>query len=139
MAKSDINYSRPKGSNNIISENNSFNKTRANNSKSQGKNFKPRNSYSNTKSSYSKREQDSYLTSDVDSELESDVYLEKLETKKRIEREKNIKKRKDKDYDDTVKMKKSQSKPKKMKNIDWTRGYQNGLFDDDDYYDEYMR
>ena len=124
-----------------MSERNGFSKTTSNNSMSQNRNYNTKNnSYStSSKNSYDDREDDRYMSSDADNEIESDIFLEKLETKKRLEREKTIKKKKDLDEDNTVKMKRSHGKPKKMKNINWTRGYQNGLFDDDDFYDEYMR
>lgn len=41
--------------------------------------------------------------------------------------------------DELTNIKKSRGKPKKLKNIDWTKGYEDGLFDDDSFYDEFMR
>ena len=73
-----------------------------------------------------------------DKSLDSDVYFEKLEAQKRLEREKKIKRKKDQ-VDETVSNRKSKSKNKKMKNIDWTKGYEDGLFDDDEFYDEFMK
>ena len=71
-------------------------------------------------------------------EVEHELFLEKLEAKKRLEREIKIKKKRIvKDH--TQKEKKPQEKHKRMKNIDWTKGYEYGLFDDDEYYDYYMK
>lgn len=73
-----------------------------------------------------------------DNSLDSDVFYEKMEAKKRLEREKKIKRKKDQ-VDETFNNRKSKNKNKKMKNIDWTKGYEEGLFDDDDFYDEFMK
>lgn len=73
-----------------------------------------------------------------DKSLDSDVFYEKLDAKKRLEREKKIKRKKDQ-ADEIVNNKKSKNTNKKMKNIDWTKGYEGGLFDDDNFYDEFMK
>lgn len=73
-----------------------------------------------------------------DNSVDSDVFYEKLEVKKRLEREKKIKRKKDY-VDEAFNKKKPKNKNKKMKNIDWTKGYEDGLFDDDDFYDEFMK
>ncbi len=73
-----------------------------------------------------------------DRSLDSDVYYEKLDVKKRLEREKKIKRKKDQGVE-IVNNRKSKNKNKKLKNIDWTKGYEGGLFDDDVFYDEFMK
>ncbi len=72
------------------------------------------------------------------SSVDNDMFFEELESKKRLEREKKIQRKKVKDEEDR-KTKKPHGKQKKMKNIDWTKGYDKGIFEDGDLYDTYMR
>lgn len=71
-------------------------------------------------------------------EVDGELFLEKLEAKKRFEREIKIKKKRTIE-EHIQKEKKPQEKRKRMKNIDLTKGYEYGLFDDDEYYDQYMK
>lgn len=62
---------------------------------------------------------------------EKEQQPDKFETIKRIEREKKAMQKKQ-ESKKTEKQAKPQVKQKRTNNIDWTRGYQNGLYDDDD-------
>ena len=92
---------------------------------------------------YSSKKSNSYQESFVDSkhevEADSDVFFEELEDIKRLERDKKIKRKKVKEEDVDDKAKKLYGKQRKIKNIDWTRGYEQGLFEDDEFYNDYMR
>lgn len=156
MATSNSNYSRPQASNYNSTKANNYGKTNNNYNKSKGNNYnKTRsNNYSKQQGgNYSKQQGNNYnkhgayddvkrgsnVRSDTKSNVDTDVFFEKQEAQKRLDREKKIKRRKDEGQAIAVKQKKSQARPKKLKNIDWTKGYEDGLFDDDEYYDDYMR
>lgn len=76
----------------------------------------------------------------VSSSKEREQQSDKLETIKRIEREKKAMQKKQENNKKNEKV--SARVPKKQKranNIDWTKGYENGLYgDDDEDYTEYM-
>ena len=62
---------------------------------------------------------------------EKEQQPDKFETIKRLEREKKAMQKKQ-ESKKTEKQAKPQVKQKRTNNIDWTRGYQNGLYGDDD-------
>lgn len=62
---------------------------------------------------------------------------DKLETIKRLEREKKAIQKKNRD-EELEKQKKPLMKSKKNKTINWTKGYECGLLDEDEDYSEYM-
>lgn len=163
MATSDTNYSRPRGDNYKNTRESNYNKSGAssfskqkNNNYSKptdnnfrSNNFKNKNQDKNSnfrKNLYSKsgevannhKQQGSYLDSEKESDIDNDVFFEKQEAQKRLEREIKIKRRKDKKEDTIPKIKKANGKTKRLKNIDWTKGYEDGLFDDDEFYDDYL-
>ena len=134
----DIN-SRDKDNKFKSKENNSWTKDSSSRSNSNFRNQKKEYNYKNNqRPNYDGDRQASYSNSEPENEIDNDVFLEKLETKKRLEREKEIKRRKHKEKDASIKEKKHQAIPKKLKNVDWTKDYEDGLFDDE-FYDEYMR
>lgn len=157
MATSNTNYSRPKdnnynktkGSNYKKTGDSSFSKQKSNNyskptdNNFRNNNFKNRDRNSNfDKNSYSGGNKPAYnkrQDSEKESNVDNDVFFEKLEAQKRLDREIKIKRRKDKKEDTTPKIKKSNGKAKRLKNIDWTKGYEDGLFEEDGVYDDYMR
>ncbi len=123
MATSNTNYSRPEG-----------NKYRNN---KDYKTYKTRNN-SFKQNELDNYNEDSYLDSDLETKIDNSVLYEKLETQKRLERKKQIKKRKD-EFVDSTNNRKSAPKSRRKNNINWKRGYEEGLFNDDEFYDEYMR
>ena len=62
---------------------------------------------------------------------EKEQQPDKFETIKRLEKEKKVMLKKQ-ESKKTEKAAKPQMKQKRANNVDWTRGYQNGLYDDDD-------
>ncbi|WP_343209742.1 hypothetical protein [Anaerolentibacter hominis] len=69
---------------------------------------------------------------------EDEGQADKIEVMKRLEREKKVKQRKQ-EHDGKERPVKAHGKQKNGKNIDWTRGYQNGLYgDDDESYTEFL-
>lgn len=71
---------------------------------------------------------------------EKEQQPDKLVTIKRLEREKKALQRKKQDFEErTERRNKPQIKHRRTNNIDWTRGYANGRYgDDDEDYTEYM-
>jgi hypothetical protein len=63
---------------------------------------------------------------------------DKFETIKRLEREKKAVQKKIREEDDSEKIKRSIPKQKKGSKIDWTKGYQYGLLDEEVDYSEYL-
>lgn len=92
-----------------------------------------------TSNFYSKKKQDFNLGSDSGKDADRDVFYEEQESKKRLKREKKFEKKDKQDKHTPLANKKAQGKGKKPKNIDWKKGYEDGLFDKDELYDEYMR
>lgn len=70
--------------------------------------------------------------------IDKEFIPDKFEVMKRLENEKKVKQKKELE-EESEKARKPQGKRKKLKNTYWTKGYENGLFDDDDeYYTKYM-
>jgi hypothetical protein len=80
-----------------------------------------------TNRSYGSKDQRMKDTSSKEKEQQPD----KFETIKRLEKEKKVIQKKQ-ESKKTEKVVKPQVKQKRAKSIDWTRGYQNGLYNDDD-------
>lgn len=62
----------------------------------------------------------------------SEQQPDKFETIKRLEKEKKVIQKKQENSKKPEKANKPQVKQKRSNNIDWTKGYENGLYDDDD-------
>lgn len=71
---------------------------------------------------------------------EIDQPIDKLETIRRLEREKKVvqKKYREESHDDYVKPKRSQMKEKRVSKKDWTKNYIYGLYDEDEDYFDYI-